>query len=147
MSQDVTQWLAEIKSLQQQLAQAQKDREDAYASVASWQRLYETEAQQRRLEANLARETIARLTQENLRLKGRDTAAPVIPDAASAFQAEVAQLQTVEALRSRLVQVLVECDRLNRALDDEKEHHAQTRNSLTMALGDAIDMLSKSEGR
>jgi len=48
MSQNVTQWLAEIQALKQQLADAQQEREQAYTSAANWQRLYETEAQQRR---------------------------------------------------------------------------------------------------
>ena len=50
MSQDVTQWLAEIRTLQRQLADVRQERDQAYASAANWRRLYETEARQRRTE-------------------------------------------------------------------------------------------------
>jgi len=46
-------------------------------------------------------------------------------------------------LKERLVAVLAERDRLAQALEAEQANHAQTRKSLTTALGDAIDMLSK----
>ena len=55
--QDIKQWLAEIKALQQKLAQANQERDEAYASAANWRSLYETEAKQRRTEAVLARQT------------------------------------------------------------------------------------------
>ena len=50
MTQDVTQWLDEIKALKQQLVEMRQEREEAYASAINWQQRYETEAQQRRVE-------------------------------------------------------------------------------------------------
>lgn len=142
MTQDVTQWLDEIKALKQRLAEAQQEQETAYASAINWQRLYETEAQQRRSEAKVARQTIAALQQEVNQLKGH------FPGASEAIvespaQALVDSLTTEAELRSRLVQALQECDRLTQALQSEQADHAQTRKNLTTALGDAIATLSK----
>ena len=64
MTYDVSQWLAEIKTLKQQLAEATQEREQAHASAANWRQLYETEAQQRRSEFNLAQQTIEQLKQQ-----------------------------------------------------------------------------------
>jgi len=64
MSNDVRQWLAEIKELKQQLADSIRDRDAANESAANWRRLYNTEAQQRRTEARLAQQQIDALTLE-----------------------------------------------------------------------------------
>ncbi len=143
MTQNVTQWLDEIKLLKQQLADAHQEREAAYSSMANWQRLYETEAQQRRVEANLARQNQEALQQEVQQLKGKAVFPAADPTEVSRFQAEVDRLQTTEELRSRLLQVLIECDRLTQAIDTEQANHVQTRKSLTTALGDAIDAFAK----
>ncbi len=143
MTYDVSQWLTEIKTLRQQLVDAQQEREQAYSSAANWQRLYETEAQQRRAEAALTRQTIATLKQDIQQLKGT---APIEGSAAvesSAVRAEVEKLQTVAELQQKLMEALTERDRLTQALQLEQTNHAQTRQGLTTALGDAIDMLSK----
>lgn len=144
MAQDVTQWLAEIQALRQQLAEAQQERDRAYASATNWQKLYDTEAQQRRTEATLSQHTIRQLQQEVTQLRQQLTPKVNETEVTAAIEAEVTQLQTVESSKNRLIAALQECDRLVRALKTEQEHHAQTRKSLTMALGDAIDMLSKS---
>lgn len=146
MSQDVTQWLAEIQDLKQKLAQAQTEREQAYSSAANWRRLYETEAQQRRTEANLARQTVDALKLEIQQLRG-DPVAGSKRAALSAIEAEVEQLQSPSALRQKLIEALSDRDRLIQALKTEQANHAQTRKSLTTALGDAIDLLSKEQGQ
>ena len=64
MTQDVRQWLAEIKTLQQKLTETQKERDEAYASAANWRNLYETEAKQRRTESRLAQQAIGSLKEE-----------------------------------------------------------------------------------
>ena len=143
MSQNVTQWLDEIKALKQQLAEAHREREEAYASASNWQRLYETEAQQRRIEANLTRQTIASLEQEIQQLKGRVFAPQAEGTEATEIQAAVERISNETELKARLVQALAECDRLNKALQIEQANHAQTRKSLTTALGDAIDALKE----
>ncbi|MBF2028733.1 MAG: hypothetical protein IGS48_18550 [Oscillatoriales cyanobacterium C42_A2020_001] len=147
MTQNVTQWLDEIKTLKQQLAEAQREREEAYASAINWQRLYETEAQQRRMEAAIAKQTIETLQQEVQKLKGYTFAEPGSDTDLDRIQSTVEGLNTSTELKSHLIQALAECDRLTKALQTEQTNHAQTRKSLTTALGDAIDALSKKEDK
>lgn len=143
MSQNVTQWLDEIKALKRQLAEAQQEREDAYASAINWQQRYDTEAQQRRVEAAQAKQAIAALQAEVQKLKGISFTAPEPGENLATIQATVAAIHTETDLKSYLVQALAECDRLTQALETEQANHAQTRKSLTTALGDAIDALAK----
>lgn len=142
MTQDVRQWLAEIKLLQQKLITIQQERDEAYASAANWRSLYETEAKQRRTEATLAQRTIDSLKAEIQRLQE----IPLAEDnteASALIQAEVNQWQNVDDLKVALVKTLMECDRLSRALKSEQTAHAQTRKALTTALGDTVDLLAK----
>lgn len=145
MTQNVTQWLDEIKTLKQQLAEAQREREEAYTSAANWQRLYETEAQQRRIEANLARQSIESLHREMEQLQTRFGPQRSASVTTELIQTEVEQVTSEVDLRSRLAAALAECDRLKTALQTEQENHVQTRKSLTMALGDAINALKARE--
>jgi len=147
MSNDVRQWLAEIKELKQQLADSIRDRDAANESAANWRRLYNTEAQQRRTEARLAQQQIDALTleiqqlqQEKAQFKAQD------PDVTCAIEQEVAKLQTLEQLQQKLIEVMMERDRLIDALKIEQANHAQTRNSLTAVIGDTIDQLTKQRG-
>ena len=143
MTHDVTQWLNEIKTLKQQLAAAQQERDEAYTSATNWRRLYETEAQQRRTEAHLARETIETLQIEIQQLQGMPQTQLQDPASVSAIQQEVAQLQIPAELQAKLAEALIERDRLLQALKLEQAEHAQTRKSLTTALGDTIELLTK----
>ncbi|MGA7935475.1 MAG: hypothetical protein WCA35_18130 [Kovacikia sp.] len=148
MTHDVTRWLDEIKALRQQVTEAQQEREQAFASASNWQRLYETEAQQRRADVALSRQTIERLKLEIQQLQGNlVTGEDSATTLAGAIWAEVEKLQTPEELRQKLREALAERDRLIQALKTEQINHAQTRKGLTTALGDAIDMLSKKEER
>jgi hypothetical protein len=52
-------------------------------------------------------------------------------------------MQGDEELRSALVRALMECDRLSRLLKAEQTAHSQTRQALTSALGDTVDLLTK----
>lgn len=147
MSNDVTQWLGEIKALKQQIAEIGRDRDAAYESAASWRQLYNTEAQQRRTESKLAQQQIEslkaqmqQLQQESVGLKSEN------PEAVSAIEQEVTQLETIEELRAKLKEVLMERDRLLDALKTEQGNHAQTRKSLTAVIGDTIDQLAKERG-
>ena len=143
MSQDVSQWLAEIQSLKQQLGQAQRDRDEANTSAAKWRQLYTTEAQQRRIDAKLAQQNLNSLKQEIQQLKGLPDSQPGDGRTPSEVQAAVEQLQTAEQLKQALIEVTIERDRLIQALKQEQTNHAQTRQNLTIALGDAIDRLTK----
>lgn len=147
MTQNVTQWLEEIKTLQKQLSEAHREREELLASAANWQRLYETEAQQRRVEVTLAKQTIDALQQEIQQLKGPNTLASAPSANLSSIQSSVDSLSSEVELKSQLIQALVECDRLKKALQTEQTNHVQTRKSLTTALGDAIDALKEQERR
>lgn len=143
MTQNVTQWLDEIKALKQQLMEMRQEREEAYTSAINWQQRYETEAQQRRVEAKLTQQAIGALQQEIQQLKSR-----MQPDESGTgrtpeIQAVVTELKTEAELRSRLTQALVACDRLTQDLQTEQANHIYTRNSLTTALGDAIGTLAK----
>lgn len=142
MTHDVRQWLAEIKLLQQKLSEAQKERDEAYASAANWRNLYETEAKQRRTEARLTRETIDSLRAE---LQGSQDAPalPAAPPLNGSEQQEIDQIQDVAELQRRLLQAMQTCEQLTQSLRLEQANHAQTRAELTAALGDAIDLLSK----
>lgn len=147
---DVVQWLAQIKELKDQLAQAQQDRDEAYATASNWQRLYDTEAQQRRTDAHLARAAIEELQLKLQELQGNtqlrlNPASSVPPEIAQ----EIEQLDS-QQLKQKLIEAMIERDRtaqeafqLTEALKAEQASHNQTRKSLTSALGDAIDQLAK----
>ncbi len=147
MSNDVTQWLAQIKALKQQLAETISDRDTAYESADNWRQLYNTEAQQRRTEARLAQQQVETLKAELRQLQGENSRPKADdPKAASAIEQELAKMQTVEELRTKLKDIMGERDRLLDALKTEQTNHAQTRKSLTTVIGDTIDQLSKERG-
>ncbi len=143
MTQEVIQWLAEIKSLQQQLAQAYRDRDAARTKEADWRELYNKEAEQRRTETKLAKDAIDALKVEIQQLRGLT---PATLEETNQPESELASLLTVEALQAKLSTVLQERDRLAQALVTEQQNHAQTRTSLTIALGDAIEQFAKGRG-
>lgn len=143
MSQDVRQWLAEIKVLQQKLEALQQERDQAYASAANWRSLYETEAKQRRTEANLSRQTIESLQQELQELRSLPALSAQPTDAVGAIQAEVEQIKEICALQTALIQARLESQRYGQALQAEQAAHNQTRKALTTALGDTMDSLAR----
>jgi hypothetical protein len=143
--QDIRQWLAEIKALQQKLAQANQERDEAYASAANWRSLYETEAKQRRTEAVLSRQTIDSL---KIELKASQAAASgaSVTTASPALQPDaqkIAQITDIQALQAQHLAALQERDRLFQALKLEQAAHIDSRKQLTTALGDAIDQLNQ----
>ncbi|WGV23503.1 hypothetical protein [Halotia branconii] len=144
MSQDLTkQWLAEIKALKQQLTQQQIDRDSAWESSQKWRQLYNTEAEQRRTDAHLFQQTIVSLKAEIHQLKGIEGGMLGDGKATTAIQQEIQQIESTEELQAKLIAITKERDRLLQALKTEQESHAQTRKSLTTALGDAIDSLAR----
>ncbi|MGC1394781.1 MAG: hypothetical protein WA828_10920 [Coleofasciculaceae cyanobacterium] len=147
MSNEITQWLAQIKELKQQLSEIQRDLAEAHASADNWRQLYNTEAQQRRTEARLAQQQVENLKNELRHLKGETPVVPVDEaEAASAIEQELASLETSEELKVKLKEVMRERDRLNESLKTEQSNHAQTRKSLTAVIGDTIDQLTKERG-
>lgn len=139
MTQEVTRWLTEIRTLQQQLEAARKERDQAFQSAANWRQLYDAEAKQRREEVELLRETEVTLRTEltTLRSHHHDAIAAELEN-----HLDGSNLQTVEGLRKELIKALQTCDRLQKALDAEKREHAETRKTLTAALGETIDALN-----
>lgn len=140
MTQDIRQWLAEIKGLQQKLAEVQQERDQAYISAANWRTLYETEARQRRAETEETQETIRSLRAELSAYQYPDLDAA---DHSAILRQQVERWQSLEDLRLQLMQALLERDRLMQALDAEQQAHAQTREDLTTALGDTMDLLAR----
>ncbi|MBD2520223.1 hypothetical protein H6G93_35840 [Nostoc sp. FACHB-973] len=143
MNQDLTQqWLTEIQTLKQQMVELQHDRDAAWESAQKWRQLYNTEAEQRRTDAQLSQQAIASLKADLHKLQGIETG--TLPaTAVPAIQQEIEQLQSVEELQAKLIAAIKERDRLLQALKTEQDSHAQTRQSLTTALGDAIDSLTR----
>lgn len=143
MTQEITRWLAEIRTLQQQLAGARQERDQAYKSAGNWRQLYDAEAKQRREETEPLQLTVKTLRTELAALQARQAA----PDDVSQILNTEGDLdlESVEGLRTQLVKALQQCDRLQKALEAERDDHAETRQSLTTALGEAIDALSPAE--
>jgi len=152
MSENIAQWLAEVRSLQQQISSLQHEREQAYQSAENWRRLYESEAQQRRrdvaasgqkideLKAAIARSQGSQPRQTSEQIDQRSHLAPQPSDTSSHQSIESLP---VETLRSQLIATQAQCDQLKRSLQSEEKAHAQTRESLTAALGDTVDLLAK----
>lgn len=144
MSEDLTQqWLGEIQALKQQLADAITRCDEAWESAEKWRKLYNTEAEQRRTDAQLLQQEIASLKAELKKMRGIDET--ILPDADvnTAIQAEINQIESVQELQAKLIEAIKERASLLLALKNEQESHAQTRKSLTTALGDAIDSLAR----
>ena len=61
MTQDITPWLNEIKTLQEKIVELQTELNSAQDSASQWRQLYNIEAQQRRNESQQSQETIDNL--------------------------------------------------------------------------------------
>lgn len=148
MNQDFTQqWLTEIQELREQMAALQSDRDTAWESAQKWRQLYNTEAEQRRTDAQLSQQAIASLKADLHKLRGLEVETLAAGTPLTAIQQEIEQLKSVEELQTKLIAVIKERDRLLQALKTEQDNHGQTRNSLTTALGDAIDSLTQERAK
>lgn len=144
MSQDLTkQWLGEIQALKQQIDQLQRDRDAGWESAERWRKLYNTEAEQRRTDIQLSQQAIASLKAEIQKLQGFEEGILAETTLQTSIEQEIAQLESFEELKTKLITVIKERDRLLQSLKIEQDNHAQTRHSLTTALGDAIDSLTR----
>ncbi|MEL6350587.1 MAG: hypothetical protein AAFR58_02360 [Cyanobacteria bacterium J06627_28] len=143
MDQNVAQWLAEVQSLQQQVSELQKDREQAYSSAENWRKLYESEAQQRRRDVEVSSQKIEKLQQEINNLmaeKGQDLP---MTDPEIVHKTKGLPRRTAKELYGMLLASQEQCEQLKTAVDNEKAEHKKTRDSLTAALSDAVDLLAK----
>ncbi|MBD2232450.1 hypothetical protein [Phormidium tenue] len=129
MSQDLTQWIAEVRTLQRQLADTQKERDQAYNSAANWRRLYETEARQRREDSIAFQAQIDALQQR------------LDADPGAVFEKDLSTVNSLQGLQERLDGLVQQCQDLTQQLQAEQAAHAQTRQTLTAALGDTFDAL------
>ncbi|MBE9136088.1 hypothetical protein IQ254_02535 [Nodosilinea sp. LEGE 07088] len=130
MSPDLTQWIAEVRTLQQQLANTQADRDQAYNSAANWRRLYETEARQRREEAAEFQAQVEAFQQQLAATPSR-----VIEQA-------LVNADSLQGLQQQLDGLVQRCQELTQRLQAEQQAHNQTRQTLTSALGDTFDALT-----
>lgn len=146
MSNEVTQWIAEIKALREQLAEAYRDRDAALDTAAHWSQLYNREAEQRRAEVKASHQIVDALKTEIQQLKADFIEKSGQPIDMSAISAEVEKLDTGEELKQKLIEVMLERDRLVQSLKAEQANHERTRQNLTIALGDTIDLLTKQRG-
>ncbi|MEO1181867.1 MAG: hypothetical protein AAFX51_13705, partial [Cyanobacteria bacterium J06636_28] len=115
-----------------------------YASAANWRRLYESESEQRRNDSERSQTRIRALANQLNMFQQ----APVTGEASSDLErvlADVDKVESVDELRSQLTEALTLCDQLSNALKAEQAAHEETRQSLTTALGDTIDLLAKDQ--
>jgi chromosome segregation ATPase len=148
----VTQWIGQIQTLQQQVADLKRDRDAAYAAADSWQARYTTEAQQRRADREQFQQQLDRLRAEIDRLRGNpDSLLDELSDGSDRSAEPAASEASLPAANpATLAEAQIECRQLRaqmaqlvRALQVERSAHEQTRHDLTTALGDAIDALDR----
>lgn len=72
-----------------------------------------------------------------------DPAAPEWADERAQIEARVRSETSVAQLQVQLIEALLENQRLRRALEEERQNHARTREGLIAALGDALDTLKQ----
>ncbi len=151
MSHEIGQWINEIKTLQQKLAEALRERDAANESISKWRQLYNTEAIQGRDRVRQAEETIAELKATIDRLQQNYLAIPEENEAVE-VERKIEQIQNLDELRALAIETVRERDRalqevqrLKEALEKERSDRQQTRKTLTAALGDAVDLLTKAK--
>ncbi len=64
-------------------------------------------------------------------------------DEVARIEARVRAQTSITDLQQQLIEALLENQRLHLALEQERQHHARTRQSLITALGDALDTLKQ----
>lgn len=104
----------------------------ALEQAQQWQAQYEAQAQHRQPQA-----PIPGSTPVNPALPpGQDVTPEMI-------RAEVMQITEVGELQEQLLMARLEMLRLTQALTEEQMSHARTRQSLTTALGDAVESMGR----
>lgn len=72
-----------------------------------------------------------------------DPEAPEWADERARIEARVRSETSVAELQAQLIEALLDNERLRRALEEERQNHARTREGLITALGDALDTLKQ----
>ena len=137
MNQDISYWLGEVQSLQKRLATVCEERDEAHQEASSWRSRYDAEAKLRQSESQILQQKVAQLTQELNQFRSG------VSDetAAAEIEADLKAITTPEQLQATLRDLLLERHQLRLDLQNEREAHINTRESLSIALGDAVDQL------
>lgn len=142
MSQEVVQWLNEIKVLQQQVADLQGQLAEANESTDRWRARYDAEAQQHRTALTQSQSQLQQVQAQLAQAQN-----PVNPETLAIDLATAARLDRLspEALKQKMVEIWAERDQMEAALKAERTAHEQTRKDLTTALADAMEVISKAK--
>jgi hypothetical protein len=137
MNQDISYWLGEVQSLQKRLATVCEERDEAHQEASSWRSRYDAEAKLRQSESQILQQKVAQLTQELTQFRSG------VSDetAAAKIEADLKAITTPDQLQATLRDLLLERHQLRLSLQNEREAHVNTRESLSIALGDAVDQL------
>jgi chromosome segregation ATPase len=136
---EVVQWLNEVKSLQQQVQDLSVELISTQQNADAWRSRYETEGQQRRTEAVAAQSKIAQLTEEIAQLRAQPELSTELGDDAITLQ--IKAMNNMSDLQAKLFEVWTDRDKAIAAIKTEQLAHEKTRQDLTMALADAMDVL------
>lgn len=139
-SKNVVQWLNEVKLLQQQIKDLNLELINATQTADAWRSRYEIEGQQRRAESSQAQATIAQLTEQVTQLLAKPELSTELGDDSIALQ--IKGLINLSDLQAKLFEVWTERDKAIAALKAEQSAHEKTKKDLTMALADAMDVLT-----
>ena len=138
-SQQVLQWLNEVKFLQQQVRDLTIELSTAQQSADSWRSRYETEGQQRRTDITTRQDQINKLQTEIAQLRTQPEFSTTLSDDAIVLQ--INGINSMTALQGKLFEVWTDRDNVLAALKKEQLAHEKTKKDLTMALADAMDVL------
>lgn len=137
---EVMQWLNEVKSLQQQVRDLTIELAAAQQNADSWRSRYETEGQQRRNDVTTRQDQINKLQAEIAQLRTQPEFSTTLSDDAIALQ--INGITSMSALQDKLFKVWTDRDNVLAALKKEQLAHEKTKKDLTMALADAMDVLT-----
>jgi hypothetical protein len=137
---EVIQWLNEVKLLQQQTKDLNAELIIAAQNADAWRSRYETEGQQRRSESAANQSKITKLTAEIAQLRAQPALSTELGDDAIAQQ--IRGLTNMSDVQAKLFEVWTERDKALAAIKTEQLAHEKTKKDLTMALADAMDVLT-----
>jgi predicted nucleic acid-binding Zn-ribbon protein len=137
---EVIQWLNEVKLLQQQVKDLNAELLVATQNADAWRSRYDTEGQQRRSESASAQSKIGKLMDQVAQLLANPELSTELGDDAIAVQ--IKGLISMSDLQSKLFEVWTDRDKAIAALKAEQSAHEKTKKDLTMALADAMDVLT-----
>jgi hypothetical protein len=117
-----------------QLNQLKIECDRALEDAAKWRQRYDVEAQQRRVEAEVAEKTIRELRAEIFQLC---QLGPAVRSAAPLKKSE-ADDSTLGRLKTALAELQQERNQLAEALAQEEQQHHKTRENLITSLGEVM---------